>query len=1218
MHQGMKNRRLLDRVMLVAMLLGVSALPAFGQIDRGAITGRILDSSGAVVPSATVTITNKATGVAVTTSADADGEYQVLTLIPGTYTVKATAAGFESVLRDDIHLHVQDLLSIDFALKVGSVNAEIVVTARESMLETQTADLGSVVNEQRINDLPLNGRRYADLALLEPGVAKYYAPANPAPDRFSANGNSELQNNFLLDGIDNNSFSENLQELSMQVVQPPPDALQEFKIQTRTYSAEFGNSAGAVVNATLKSGTNGYHGDLYEFFRNKVLDANQWINNLTGLPRSGFSQNQFGGTFGGPIKKDKLFFFGDYQGTRTIQGLDTGVLPVPSLADRAGNLSDLANSFVIRDANGNAVPSTVSTCTAVPCLASQLSQTLGYTVSPGEPYFFPGCSSTGANPCVFPNAVIPQRAWTAPSTFLLKYPAIPLPNLQTASGPAFSGTENERIRDDKTSLRLDAVSARWGNLSAYYFFDDYRVNNPFPTGQGGANVPGFNALNLGRAQLISLGDTKTFGSSSVNELNFSFIRSVNNVGQPQGGLGISLATQGFQTGAGTPGIFPLAPKIEGIENIVFQNAFVMGEPITNLAQANNTFSVNDSLSKVVHNHTLKAGVELSFEQVNVNPDATFNGTFLFNGSATGSTFADFLIGAPNLYTQADSQTYYPRHKYVGWFAQDSWRVKPSLVLNFGLRVELMQYWSEKYNQVPTFIPGEQSAVYTNAFPGLVYVTDRGFPNTLVPQRFRYAPRVGLAYSPDKKGGLLGKILGSAGKTSIRASYGIFNTMIQGNTLAFDEPQPPYGLSYTSGVPPLFATPFIGTDGSVHVNPYPIAFPPLNGASASHPNSSIIYNNIFNPQAGMTAPPPWDTYPYTENYFLSIERQLAGNTVFSLSYVGSEAHHLISVYSANPGNPALCLALNQPGILTAGESCGPGGENTTYNLAAPLRFNGVTYAAGTALQGTRLGLNPSLVNNNAAGNFFGNDAYVSTIGNSSYNSLQVSVKHSGKRLSLSLGYTYSKSIDQASSMADPLDPFNFEATRGLSAWDLTHNFVATYDYQLPLERLSRRARRFTEGWALSGITRASTGFPVTLSTSSDNSLQGSNPNGVNNRFLDLPDYNGAPLAINSNPRNGLSFFNAAAFSPNAIGTVGDAGRRSFHGPGMFNTDLALLRNFQIAEAKVLQFRLETFNLFNHAQFFGPVAVNGNVDSSLFGQVVNAAPPRLMQIALKFTF
>ena len=228
------------------------------------------------------------------------------------------------------------------------------------------------------------------------------------------------------------------------------------------------------------------------------------------------------------------------------------------------------------------------------------------------------------------------------------------------------------------------------------------------------------------------------------------------------------------------------------------------------------------------------------------------------------------------------------------------------------------------------------------------------------------------------------------------------------------------------------------------------------------------------------------------------------------------------------------------------------------------------------------------------------------------------RYSDKRLSLSLGYTYSKSIDQASSMADPLDPYNFEATRGLSAWDLKHNVVATYDYQLPLERLSPRVRFLTQGWALSGITRVSTGFPVTLSTSGDNSLQGSNPNGVNNRFLDLPDYNAGPLNINSNPRNGDPYFNVGAFSDNAVGTVGTASRRSFHGPGIFNTDLALLRNFQISESKVLQFRLETFNLFNHAQFFGPAAVNGNVDSPLFGRVVNAAPPRLMQLALKFTF
>jgi hypothetical protein len=1174
-----------------------------------------------VIPDIAVICRNVETGVQQNAVTNVDGFYAFTTLPVGQYELETFRPGFKPYKRTGLTIDVGTKLQIDITLEMGEQSQEVTVSANAVQVETESTQMGDVVAGSVMTAVGLNGRSFTDLLPLQPGIVPMstqtpdsvvMAGATVAitpsgslnPGNQSISGQREDANGFLVNGAD----AKEEMNGGTSII-PNLDSIAEFRVLTNNFDAEYGNYAGGIVNVVTKGGTNALHGDAFEFLRNTVLDARNFFSPV----REAYQQNQFGGTLGGRIKKDKLFFFGDYQGTRNIQGLDTGLLPVPSLADRAGNLSDIAGSFVTTDASGNKIPSRVSACAAVPCLASQLSQALGYTVSPGERYVFPGCSSTGPNPCVFPSAVIPPSAWSAPAKNLLGY--IPPPNLETATGPAFSGTENERLRDDKTSLRIDAVSARWGNLSAYYFFDDYRVSNPFPTGQGGANVPGFSGLNLGRSQLVSLGDTRTFGSSMVNEFHFSFMRSANNVGQPSGGVGVTLASQGFVTGAGTPGIFPLAPKIEGVENIVFQNAFVMGEPITNLAQANNTFSVNDSLSRAVHSHTLKAGVEVSFEQVNVNPDATFNGTFLFNGYQTGVTFADFLIGAPNLYTQADSQTYYPRHKYVGWFAQDSWRVKPSLTLNYGLRVELMQYWSEKYNQVPTFMPGEQSVVYPNAFPGLVYATDRGIPTTLVPQRFRFAPRLGLAYSPGKTGGLLGKVLGGPGKTSIRASYGIFNTMIQGNTLAFDEPQPPYGLSYTSGVPPLFATPFIGTDGSVHVNPYPIVFPPFY-ASASHPNPSIIYDNIFNPQAGMTAPPPWDTYPYTENYFFSIERQLAGSTVLSVSYVGSQAHHLIEVYSANPGNPALCMALNQPGILAAGQ-CGPGGENTTYTLAAPLTFNGVTYPANTAIQGTRQGLNPSLLSN-VAGNFYGNDSYVGTIGNSSYNSLQVSVKHSGKRLTLSLGYTYSKSIDQSSSMADSLNPFNFEATRGLSAWDLTHNFVATYDYQLPLERLSRRTHLLLQGWALSGITRASTGFPVTLSTSADNSLQGSNPNGVNNRYLDLPDYNGSGLEINPNPGNGQSYFNTAAFRANAPGTIGTAGRRSFYGPGMFNTDLALLRNFQISESKVLQFRLETFNLFNHAQFFGPAAVNGNVDSRLFGQVVNAAPPRLMQVALKYTF
>jgi hypothetical protein len=349
---------------------------------------------------------------------------------------------------------------------------------------------------------------------------------------------------------------------------------------------------------------------------------------------------------------------------------------------------------------------------------------------------------------------------------------------------------------------------------------------------------------------------------------------------------------------------------------------------------------------------------------------------------------------------------------------------------------------------------------------------------------------------------------------------------------------------------------------------------------------------------MTAPPPGNTYPYNENYFLSVERQFGAGTLLSLSYVGSQAHHLLVVYSANPGNPALCLALTRPNAVAAGTpTCGPFGEDTAYTLPN-----------GKVLSGTRAGLGPA----------FANDDFDASIGNSNYNSFQTGLRHSGNKLDLMIAYTFSKSIDQSSSLADPINPFNFRATRALSAWDLKHNFVATYDYPIPLDHFGPRSRMLTQGWSLSGITRVSSGFPVTISSDSDRSLTGSLPNGVNNKSLDFPDFTPGPLNLNHDLRNGLPYFNQLVFTPNALGTPGTASRRSFHGPGLVNFDIALRRSFRLDESKTLEFRLETFNTFNHAQFFGPAAVNGDISSTSFGEVVKAAPPRLTQIALKFTF
>ena len=1151
----------------------------------GSISGVLKDPSGAVIPGAMVTVTSTAQGLRNKTTTDGKGNYTFPSLPVGHYSLQVEAHGFKPQNRADLTIDLDSAIQVDLNLEMAESVEEVTVTESEIHVETASTELGQVVTAKSMTAVALNGRSFTDLLALQPGIVPMttqqpdsvvmagvsvaIAPSGTLnPGNQSISGQREDANGFMVNGGD----VKELMNGGTSVV-PNLDSIAEFRILTNNFDAQYGNYSGGVVNVVTKSGTNRLHGGGFEFLRNTALDAR----NFFSPQRSFYRQNQFGGTIGGPIKKNKVFFFGDYQGTRQSQGVDTGLIPVPSFADRSGNLADHAGSL--------------TGAVSGPYLANLLTQKLGYGVQQNEPYYTPGCVTNAQ--CVFPNAVIPQRAWSDPAKHLLQY--IPTPN--TGNSTFSTASEGKVLRDDKGSFRVDGNNDRWGLLSAYYYFDDYGLNNPYPAGQGGATVPGFSALNLGRSQLMNLGYTKTVGASMVNELRLSYMRTANNVGQPLGGLGVSLASQGFVTGPGSLGIVPLAPKIEGIENIVFGSAFVMGLPITNLTQANTTYALNDTFSKALGTHTVTAGLQLSYEQVNVNPNATFNGTFAFNGSATGSEFADFLIGVPSQYNQADSQTFYGRHKYAAGFVQDSWRVRPGLTFNVGVRWDLMQYWSEKYNQIPTFSLGQQSKVFPTAPLGLVYPGDPGIPNTLVPQKNKFAPRLGLAWSPSSSTGLLAKILGGPGSTSIRAGYGIFYSVIQGNTIGIDEPQPPYGLSYTSPAPPLFATPFVSAaDGVTHVQPFPLKFPPLN-ASQQNPNSSIDFTP-FLPQAGMTTPYPGNTYPYNENYFFSIERQLGKDGLFSLSYVGSQAHHLLLVYSANPGNPALCLALSKPKAVAPGTApCGPYAEDATYITAA-----------GQTVNGTR----------GPFGSNFSNDDFQGSVGNSNYNSFQASLRHSGKRLDLMVAYTFSKSIDQASSLSDVVNPFDHSLTRALSAWDLKHNLVITYEYQLPLDVVSRRARFLTEGWSISGITRASSGFPVTISSDADNSLQGSTPNGVNLKSLDLPDFAPGNLNLNHDPRNGLQYFNTSLFSPNALGTPGNASRRSFYGPGALNFDIALLRSFRVSESKALQFRLESFNTFNHAQFFGAAAVNGDINSNLFGQVTKAAPPRLMQVALKFTF
>ena len=1164
-----------------SLLLSATLLAGEG----GLISGTIRDPSGAVITGARVTVMNVERGSTRSTTTDNSGAYTFADLAVGHYDISMECPGFRPYRRTGVALYVDSSLLIDARLEVGREPQTVEVGEGAVHVETSDTQLGEVITGKKMTTVPLDGRSYTDLLALQPGVTPAssltsdtqqdvgVSALSPSgglnPGTISINGQREFANAFIVNGSDTEEDVN-----SGTAIIPNLDSIAEFRILTGNVSAESGEYSGGQINVVTKSGTNEFHGNAFEFLRNTDLDAKNFFSPVRGI----FQQNQFGGTFGGPIVRKKLFFFVDYQGTRMKQGIDTGLIAVPSTQDRSGNLSDMARALTgVVDGQ---------------YWAGLLSQKLGYAVIPDESYYKAGCTSSSE--CVFPHATIPESAWSAPSKYLLQY--LPHPN---AGANTFStALQNEILADDKGASRIDYEN-RWGLVSLYYFMDQYSLDNPYPVAQSGASVPGFNALNTGRAQLFSLGDAKTLGSSMVNEFHASFMRANNDLGQPEGGKGISLASQGFAAGPGTSGIVPLNPAGEGVENIVF-NAFSIGTNANELKQVNNTYQLLDNLSRIVRGHTLRFGGEFHYDQVNTHPIAQFNGNFLFTGSETGSDFADFLLGIPSQYNQSQLNPFYGRNKYTGIFAQDSWRVRPDLTLNFGLRWDRIEPWYEKYNGISTFIPGRQSLVFPGAPEGILFPTDPGVSRTIAPPgNLDFSPRIGLAWSPAASpDGILGKLLGS-GKTSVRAGFGTYYTAIEALTIGILAGNPPFGITYSSPAPPLFPTPFItASNGQINPQPFPATLASQN-ASSKNPDSSINWSQ-FLPISGVPGYATTNRIPYAEEYTLSLERQIGANTVVSASYMGTQAHRLLVLQEANPGDSALCLRLSQPSHVAPGSAtCGPFGENSVY-----------TSASGHVLYGTRGPFGPA----------YGSDTYQTTIGNSNYNALQLSLRHNSKSLEIFAGYTYSKSLDNASNLGEEVNPIDPSLSKGLSAFDMTHNFVLSYDYQLPLTKFLP-SNRWTKGWSLSGISRFSTGFPITLYSLGDNSLLGAEPNGINNYGIDLPDYTPGPLNLNNNPRkNGQLYFNSALFSMNALGTPGTASRRFFHGPGINNYDMALAKTIPITESKSLLFRIETFNTFNHAQFYGPASVDGNISDlgTTFGHVVSSAPGRVMQFAAKFTF
>jgi len=1265
--------RLLRAMALLAMTLLIGGR-AFAGVTAS-ISGTVKDTTGAAVVGAKVTATNTETSIASTQPTNGQGFYSFQSLPLGHYNIEVQQTGFKDYRQTGLVLDVNAALVVDVTLQVGQLTEKVEVSSEALHVETANTQMGEVIEGSRITAVPLVSRSYTDLLALQPGVISQSSGMNGAGTNpslggsflaatwvlpqvsgdlsagaLSVNGQREAANGYILNGI-------TVQETGFSGAGAVPnlDSIAEFRILTNNFDAEYGNYSGGQVNVVTKSGSNQWHGSVFEFLRNTKLNARNFFDPVAG--KAAYHQNQFGGTFGGPIKKDKLFFFADYQGNRKIQGVTQNISGAPSQAEESGNLSALAAGDVFTTAqllpgvNGcpSPVPATPpSNCKSVPVpttvnggtwATALVAATGNNSIVAGFPYYFLGTdfnpatkapygvACTSSSQCVFPNGQLSTSAFSPISTKLLQFIQPANNALQTA----FSTSAGEtNLHDNKFSGRVDDNS-RWGLLSAYYYFDKFERIDPYWASPN-PTYPGFGIASRGWTHNISLGDTKTFGSATVNEFRLGFFRLDTPFNQPLQGTQVKLAQLGFASGAGgAPGIFVGSPQFDGVPETDFNN-YSIGVPSKPIRVTQNSFQGLDNFSKIIGTHTLKFGGQYHYNQLEENLSNAANGVFYFgtavNGgsSETGSDFVDFLLGAPSSFIQGLSFPSRGRSFYLGMFGQDSWRIKSNLTFNYGLRYDVNSFWREKNNEIQTIIPGEQSVVFPGSPKGWVFPGDPGVPSSLAPTRWNnFGPRLGLAYSFSDHQGALGKILGKSGSTSIRVGYGLFYTALEGATNFVEIGDAPFG-DFTGQFGqggPSYAAPFMNrATGSTIQNFFPVQVPPQN-FSARNPASGPPYDTLVNfvTAFGTIGSSPAfnnkNKLPYAENYELSLQRQITASDLLTLSYVGTQAHHLLLALSANPGSPALCLQLSAENAIIVGSSppatCGPNSENAIYQLPA---------AAGGGLQGGTRPLNYQVTPNGvvtlASGPTlaFGNDSYFTTIGNSAYNSAQVNWRHTSGRLQTLLGYTFSKAIDLASGFGEQINPVNPKLSRGLSAFDSTHNFVFSYSYSLPFDMLGG-PKRLTNGWAISGITRFATGLPITLVETDDHSLLGTNFGGPIPLNVDTPNLV-APVHT-LDPRKSACpgaclFFDPSSFQSSAIGQEGNANRRFFHGPGVNNWDFAILKNTQLNERFVLQFRGELFNIFNHAQFLAP----SGVMSTSFGSVRQAAPPRIAQLSLKLNF
>ena len=1198
--------------LLVSGFIALSPPVAQAQVYGGSLTGVATDPSDAVVPGANVVLTDDEKGFKYAASTDSDGRYILRNLPLGKYSLMVTAAGMRPHTQSGIVLTVGQNAQADAHFELQGTAETVSVMAEATMLETQDASTGQIVNRKFINDLPLTSRSVFSLALIAPGITQAAGGSfglNAGSVNFISNGGRNSEADIVMDGASQTN-QENNSGITTALYTPPVDAVQEFNVQQNTYSADIGFGGNTIINVVTRSGSNQFHGSLYEFLQNSALNSNNWFNNLAGVGISPRKQNQFGGTFGGPIRKDKTFFFVDYQGTRT-RSQGTARSGVASLAERQGDFGEVCTrvggSF---DSSGKC--SAASGQIWDPYSSTYSASAGGAVRSAFVPFNnFATYVSPGNPKLVGTPYELPTRAGNLIDPVALKMMQYyPLPNLGVGTASYnylnnWIGANGSRSNDDRFDVKIDHRLSDNSQLSG-------RLSHSVGTSEGVncfGNIadPCTQGPNDGHAWSSALNFNHTFSPTLVLSLTYGYVRSfahthgvaqdfkdfnpVTTLGLPQYMLTSGyIATPNIQLGNGYQAV--------SSQNLGSQTFSILQYPL-------DTHDLSASMDKIKGKHEFKFGYEgrmhrISFLQVGY-PGGNFSysqtGTSQSpSGSSGGDALASLMVGFPQGGSGYGVDVAVTTQNFAhAWYFQDNWRPTNRLTVNLGLRYELTLPRTERFNRMSWIDPSVASPLQVPGMPNLMGGLEFAGNGDRTPYNVdpvNFGPRVGIAYR-------------AKGDIVIRTGYGIFYDAIKGAASGTG------GGGFTGF---NWNTPLLLTYQSDGATPWGRISNPFPQGIQLPPGSSL--GLLTGVGLGISGPiKTWNNTPYMQTWNLGVQREFKGNVLVDVNYLGTKGTHL---YFGGAGS------LNYLGswVETA-----PSNQITQLNTKVTNPFYGIITNPASSLSSATVTYNQLLKPYPQFSGFGGPDPPVA---NSIYNSLQVRVeKRFSKGLQLLGTYVFSKSIDNSSAAcgcttwlggATSLqDPNRRYLERSVSQFDIPQVLQFSYVYQLPFGKGKQFGNRWNGaldavlgGWQTNGLWRFDNGMPLALGLSTSQALPtygGQRPN-----LLGPLTRNNGSNWLNqyfANPQNAVT---PAAF------TVGNAPKdiSTARAPGTATSALSLFKQFPlpIREGSLLEFRAEAFNALNHPQFSAP---NLTVGSSAFGKVTGQAnAPRQVQLGLKLYF